>query len=205
MTTFRDRSNHLRMMADAFRDSAVSMLTDYVLSIPGFTTCSGSCKPEHHHYGTHGLVQHTWEVAKLCLNTEGFMYTLGKPVDPKALFLSAAFHDCGKTWDYELVDSYSPGMGNAFDGARWQGTPHKRLIHHISRSALVWAQAVRETGQGGGWEDDVLHAILSHHGTREWGSPVAPKTRLAWMLHLCDNLSARCDDCDRLDVVKGRD
>jgi 3'-5' exoribonuclease len=51
-------------------------------------------------------------------------------------------------------------------------------------------------------EEEVLHAILSHHGMRQWGSPVAPKSRLAWLLHLADSMSARMADADTLDVVK---
>ena len=49
-------------------------------------------------------------------------------------------------------------------------------------------------------EDEVLHCILSHHGQRAWGSPVAPKSIEAWILHLCDGLSARADDYKTLDL-----
>lgn len=38
---------------------------------------------------------------------------------------------------------------------------------------------------------NLLHCILSHHGTLEWGSPVVPKTREAMALHLCDMIDAR--------------
>jgi 3'-5' exoribonuclease len=51
-------------------------------------------------------------------------------------------------------------------------------------------------------ENNVLHNILAHHGQRAWGSPVAPATKEAWILHLADNLSARLDDCDKHDILK---
>ena len=51
-------------------------------------------------------------------------------------------------------------------------------------------------------QEDVLHVILSHHGNRLAGSPVAPKTREAWIIHLCDGISARLYDADTWDVVK---
>ncbi len=197
--TYPDRIPALRERIAHFKDPAMTALGEYLLAVPGFATCSGSCKEVHHHYGTGGLQQHTWEVVTLCMQNEALLFSWGKPTDPKALFLAAAYHDIGKLWDYELDPGYPAGLQPGF----WRGTPHKRLIHHISRSALIWSAAVRETGQGSHWEDDVLHAILSHHGQREWGSPVAPKTRLAWLLHLSDQISARGDDCDRLDVVKG--
>jgi 23S rRNA maturation-related 3'-5' exoribonuclease YhaM len=52
------------------------------------------------------------------------------------------------------------------------------------------------------YHERVCHAILAHHGTREWGSPIAPLSRVAWLVHLCDNLSARMYDAETLDIVK---
>ena len=39
------------------------------------------------------------------------------------------------------------------------------------------------------------------HGQREWGSPVMPKSRVAWLLHLSDGISARMADCETTDHV----
>ena len=35
------------------------------------------------------------------------------------------------------------------------------------------------------------HAVLSHHGQREWGAPILPSTPEACALHYADNLDAR--------------
>jgi 3'-5' exoribonuclease len=37
----------------------------------------------------------------------------------------------------------------------------------------------------------LVHMILSHHGTNEWGSPVVPKTLEAILLHQIDLLDSR--------------
>jgi 3'-5' exoribonuclease len=37
--------------------------------------------------------------------------------------------------------------------------------------------------------DHILHLILSHHGRREWGVPVEPKTKEAELLHNADHRS----------------
>ncbi|HEY4282322.1 MAG TPA: hypothetical protein VGM62_04595, partial [Chthoniobacterales bacterium] len=39
----------------------------------------------------------------------------------------------------------------------------------------------------------LLHLISSHHGEREYGSPVMPKTPEAMTLHYIDNLDARLE------------
>jgi 3'-5' exoribonuclease len=162
-------------------------LANVILHDNRFLICSGSSKRLHHHYGDGGLLRHTTEVVELCLKNNEYFKPLKKAVCERKLFLAALFHDAGKMWDYSCVDG------------QWQSNIHKRHIHHISRSGIVWSQAAKE--QGFEDNDEILHAILAHHGLKEWGSPVSPNTRMAWLLHLCDGISARMDDGDQLDCV----
>jgi len=37
----------------------------------------------------------------------------------------------------------------------------------------------------------LVHLLISHHGTREWGSPVPPRTLEAVLLHQIDMLDSR--------------
>lgn len=166
-------------------------IASVVIDDPRFELWSGSSKKHQHHYGKGGLIQHTCEVVELCFVNFNL---LKLDIDPIELYTSALFHDCGKMWDYEPVDkSYNV----------WVGTEHKRTIHHISRSALVWNSAVAtHNSKYIKYADSVTHNILSHHGQREWGSPVMPKTKAAWLLHLCDGISARMNDADKWDFVK---
>jgi 3'-5' exoribonuclease len=167
-------------------------LIERVLGMPEFSTWSGAARPEHHHYGDGGLARHTYEVIKLCMLNRDALSKM--EMDKEELFLAALYHDVGKLYDYEK-----------FEGV-WQGTSHKRMIHHISRSAITWSHVWRDfemttPGIPVNYHDPVLHAILAHHGSRQYGSPVAPKSQVAWMLHLCDSVSARMDDWNKMDVV----
>jgi 3'-5' exoribonuclease len=45
----------------------------------------------------------------------------------------------------------------------------------------------------------VLHILLSHHGTLENGSPVAPATREATIVHAIDNLGGKLGSFDRIE------
>lgn len=142
---------------------------------PNIFRASGSSKPEVHHYGTNGLAEHTMEVINLSLKT---LYVNVKP-NALILFFAALFHDTGKAWDYEETE---PNV--------WVPTLHRLKIHHISRSCWIW----RECAEGILPEiliDEICHCILSHHGRREWGSPVQPMTPEAHVLHHCDSISAR--------------
>lgn len=177
-----------------------------VISDPRFELWSGSGKAHQHHYGKGGLIRHTYEVVNLCLANMQALDLLD--IDPIEIYLSALFHDCGKMWDYEPIykDVSDPRKNESkliTDYCDWTGTSHKRLIHHISRSALRWNEACSQYSfKYGKYADSVTHNILSHHGCREYGSPVAPKTKAAWLLHLCDGISARMDDADKMDLLK---
>ncbi len=176
-----------------------------VLGDSRFAHWSASARPTTHHYGNGGLARHTLEVVELCLLNNSY-YGTGK-IDEESVFLASLFHDIGKTLDYKWVSVKYLELYTAdykiddcyrhyaeINGGYWCGTEHKYKIHHICRSALIWHDAAKENNVSECRENDVLHAILAHHGRKEWGSPVEPQTKLAWLLHLCDGISARMDD-----------
>lgn len=197
-----DPLTYLRQTAATLGDD-VATLTERVLTYPGFTTCTGSIQ-NRHHYGEGGLLRHTAEVAQLCMLNHGEVvrddWVQPGQLSKRALWLAAVTHDWAKVHDYsphrKVVAAYGDTV--AYGNTTWEKTPHHRLIHHVSRSAILWSQAVAETNLCRDIEEEVTHAILAHHGTH--GSAMMPKTRVAWMLHLCDQISARMDDADRVDL-----
>lgn len=183
----------LRQLA---KDLGLQDFSKHALDLSGFDIWTGCANPKGHHYGKGGLAQHILEVCELAqLNNE----YLGNPAPKEPLFLACLFHDVGKLWDYALEDEKYPKL--LVDYSTWKSTDHKKKIHHITRSVLVFHEACRVENWGW-WEgmspDTVIHAILAHHCRTEWGSPIEPQTKLAWLLHLADNISARLDDGDRI-------
>lgn len=176
---------------------------DYVsvLSDKRFQTWSGAGSDVHHHYGDGGLLKHTyevWEYAREIAAIHSDSINNLDSINLKELFISAVWHDYGKIWDYQKVD----GVWSKHDN-------HARRIHHISRSAIEFQKHVDCLDAIGRIQsdiniDNITHNILSHHGQREWGSPVAPATKEAWILHLADNISARLDDCEKHDRIRGK-
>ena len=169
------------------KEYGVYDIAKFLLDDPRFSLWSGSSKPHQHHYGKGGLAKHTLEVIELCLRTNDYYNNI---VNSQHIILAALFHDSGKMFDYiPKDDTYQD----------WSKGTHARQIHHVSKSAIIWHDAVKSSKLFEDDEEIITHAILSHHGLREWGSPVAPATKLAWMLHLNDGISARIDDCDKYD------
>lgn len=170
-------------------------LAHVVIDNPGFALWTASAHPNVHHYGKGQLAQHTLEVVELSLMNNEYFTAMNKGVDPELLFLAALYHDFGKLKDY-APDAPKQGEFGAYE--MWHSTEHKDRIYHITTSALEWSKAFNShpTSQlfENGAHDEVLHAILAHHGRYEWKSPALPRTRMAWLLHLSDCMSARVDD-----------
>ena len=174
----------------------VDVYEELIRQYPQFTRWPGSHSSKLHHYEEGGLARHTWEIIDLGIETIIHLKLNGK-VSPIEFYLAALFHDTGKMYDYEEKKDM---RGVSY----WQSTSHKREIYHINRSTLIFHDIIADFPDlNAKFHDAVLHDILAHHGRREFGSPVAPKSHCAWLLHLCDSISARMDDADRLDIVKG--
>lgn len=199
--------SNLEKLTNLSKKFNVYELCKPILEMPKFQICSGSGNPAHHHYGDGGLVEHTLDVCQLCLMNNEYFKEYGKGIDEKILFVAAFFHDVGKIHDYKREICTECGNEPV-----WEYSSHKKLIHHISRSVMMFRDCVgdltdRVTTQDRGYEhihwittntvDEIIHAILAHHGAKEYGSPVLPRTGLAWLLHLCDAMSARMDDCSK--------
>lgn len=131
-----------------------------------------------------GLLEHTLNV---CTNALALADRY-KPYDRDLLITGALLHDIGKIREYE----WRRAISYSDEG---------RMLGHIPIGSLMINDALRalapfdkRLGQ------HILHLILSHHGKREYGSPVLPKTREAILLHYGDYtdayLATFCHDID---------
>lgn len=132
-----------------------------VLEDERFFLWAGVSNHSHHHYAG-GLARHTYEVVQIATRVN-VMYGLPSG----QVFLSALWHDFGKIWEF------------AEDGSELAGG-----VWHVPVSARLYQELVGKP------DPAVVQAILSHHGRPEWGSAV-PVSKLDWLLHLSDSMSAR--------------
>ena len=160
-------------------------LTNAVLNNDDFITCSGSGNPKHHHYGDHGLLVHTYEVILTAMSVCNAYYQL--ILDREEIFLSALYHDTGKLKCYHKENGV------------WKYTKLNDLVHHIPFSVMYWMDSCRWAPTKSSLMDNVMHNIVAHHGSREHGSNVSPKTKEAWIVHCADKLSARLNDYETYD------
>lgn len=127
-----------------------------------------------HHAYVGGLLEHSLSMATIARHL-----ALHYPhVNSDLLLCGALLHDVGKGYEYAL----SEGFAHSEDG---------RLVGHIVRGVVLIERAAAELGFPPDELQQLIHLIVSHHGTTEWGSPIVPKTLEAVLLHQIDLLDSR--------------
>jgi 3'-5' exoribonuclease len=133
----------------------------------------------HHAYRS-GLLEH---VLKLVETTSAVAQAYGARRD--LLVAGALLHDLGKLEElsYDTATQYSV-EGN--------------LVGHITLGVMT----LRDAASGiPGFPSELLteleHLVLSHHGSKEFGSPVEPMTIEAFILAACDDLDAKLHQVSR--------
>lgn len=138
----------------------------------------------YHQAYRHGLLEHTLSVAQAVSAAAAFF----PGIDRDVAVTGALLHDIGKTEAY----NEDPLAIDLTDAGRLQG--EIPLGYY-----LVRRQIEELPGFDPGLAQAVLHIILAHHGSLEHGSPVAPATREAVLVHMIDNLGGRLGSFDRLE------
>jgi 3'-5' exoribonuclease len=145
----------------------------------------------YHHARRGGLVEHTAQMMRVAKE----IVPLYPELNLDLLLAGIVFHDCGKLWENALPEN---GFTMSYD-------ERGELMGHISIGLelvnSLWRKVSAENAET--WKnlapasEDVrlhlLHLIGAHHGEREFGSPVSPKTPEAMALHYIDNLDARLE------------
>lgn len=128
-----------------------------------------------HHAYRGGFLEH---IAK--------MLEVGRPIaraygaDEDLVIAGVVLHDIGKLQEL------------AYEGGAGSYTRDGNLVGHIALGLMM----VREAAHGiSGFpvelRSQIEHLVASHHGTREYGSPVEPKTIEAFILASVDELDAK--------------
>lgn len=134
---------------------------------------ASAAKNMHHAYAG-GLLEHTLGVCRGVLAmTELYPY-----LDRQTLLAGALCHDLGK------IRELSSGLLLDYTGAG-------RLLGHITLGLELIGPALEKSNLAPELAEHLRHLILSHHGSREFGSPCLPATAEALALHFADNLDAK--------------
>lgn len=129
---------------------------------------------EIHHNWTGGLLQHTLEIAKYCeLSTNMF-----PNLDKDTLIAGALLHDIGKIHEIDVT-------------TRIKGTIKGQLKGHIPIGFKILSNVMDELNTSEEIRNKLLHILLSHHGSNEFGSPKEPMFSEAVAVYYADEMSSK--------------
>ena len=137
-----------------------------------------------HHAFASGLLEHVWSLTKVCqglANHYASYYShLDPPLNKDVILAAAIVHDIGKLRELRCT---------LFEA---EYTIEGCLLGHV----VMGRDLVREAAlKIEGFPQETLmlleHAILSHHGKKEFGAPVLPLTLEALIVSFADDLDAK--------------
>jgi 3'-5' exoribonuclease len=100
-------------------------------------------------------------------------------LDKDLLITGCIFHDIGKVKELKVKTAI-------------EYTTEGHLVGHISMGQKIVTDAIEQLES---FPDllkyKIIHMILSHHGQKDWGSPVEPLLPEAIALHHIDNLDSK--------------
>jgi 3'-5' exoribonuclease len=167
----------LHGLAGEIADAHLSKLIDSFLSnaefMKEFRRAPAAVSIHHAYIG--GLMEHTLNVA-LVAKALSQIYS---GVDKDLLIAGAILHDVGKIREYDYMTAFR------------FSTEGRLMGHHVLGCEIVRDAAAKITGFPPELLMKLEHIILSHHGTKEWGSPVEPMFTEAMLLHCADLIDAR--------------
>ena len=135
--------------------------------------CYPAAVKNHHEFAS-GLLFHTVSM----LDLASAIQNLYNDIDRDLLLTGVILHDIGKT-----IELSGP--------VATKYTLEGKLLGHIA----IMVSEIRFVAEKHNIHSDVPvlleHMILSHHGEQEFGSPVPPLTREAFILHAVDDLDAK--------------
>jgi len=153
--------------------------------------CQAPAAKGFHHNYIHGLLEHTVSVCRVADAISGQYPDL---LNRDLLLAGALLHDIGKTVEF----SYTTAIDYS-DSGRLLG--HIVLGEKIVADALDRLNSAREGMGLDRFPDELalqlLHLILSHHGEKEYGSPIRPKTPEAFILNHADDIDAKANVFER--------
>ncbi len=152
-------------------DLAIRILTKYKDS---YMTSSAAISMHHNLRG--GLLYHSYRMVKAA-DAICNVYTA---LDRELLMCGAALHDIGKIWEYDTSETGDAAF-----------TASGILFGHL----YMGASLIKSFTAGHDYNKEkvqmLIHMILSHHGTQEWGAVTCPAIPEAMALHYIDNLDAK--------------
>jgi 3'-5' exoribonuclease len=125
-----------------------------------------------HHGWISGLLEHTLSVVHICADIARY-----HSLDEDLLLTGAILHDIGKITEFETTSLIKV-------------TDKGNLLGHITMGVQMLSAKLEGLDVSEVTKNKLLHMVISHHGSKEYGSPKLPSFPEAFIVAKADELDA---------------
>ncbi len=145
---------------------------------------------EIHHARRGGLLEHTPQM----MRTAVALIPIYPQIHWDLVCAGVLFHDSGKLWENDYAEQSFVSHPQVVGELLGHISIGIELVNKLWRT-LETNPEFQEKGSPSSEtvRQHLLHLIASHHGQKEYGAPVTPRTPEGWALHYIDNLDARVE------------
>jgi 3'-5' exoribonuclease len=178
--THAELEGELDEVLASFKNEDVSKIINHLFSTlkENFLTFPAATRNHHEYVG--GLAEHTLSMVEV----GEFMASHYNDVNRDLLIAGILIHDLGK-----MIELSGPLLT--------EYTKKGKLLGHISIGSAIILETANELSIESEVPILLAHMILSHHGKLEFGSPVLPMTKEAYLLSTIDNLDSKMNIIDK--------
>lgn len=168
----------IESVVTSLTDPVLSKICSYIYNKKKALLLTSPASESYHHNYYSGLTFHKVSMLKIA----SILCKQRKIFNEEMLYTAIVLHDIAKPEEFE--HTYGVVQQYTFKG---------KMLGHI---AMVYGWTVEAAlAEGIDLDDETLihlqHILLSHHGQKEWGSPVTPLTIEAIAMHWIDNIDAK--------------
>lgn len=167
--------SQLKEIIESIQDTDIKQLLKSFFDVPEFMkkySETPAAKSNHHNY-VGGLLEHVLGLIKI----SGTLTSVYPELNSELMIAGCILHDIGKIEEYETKTAITFTTEGSLLGHITIGS---KMVEEKINSISNFSEITRKK---------IIHMILSHHGTKEFGSPVLPQFPEAIALH-------KIDDCD---------
>jgi len=174
-----EMKERLAALKDSVEEPNLKKLLDAFFGDREFLEAFSSCPAsiQLHSAAIGGLLHHTLNVADVCLK----IVELHPELDRDLVVTGALLHDIGKVQSFKVTSN----INQTHEG--------NLLGHIILGDQELMSRLGKQQGFPAELASKLRHILLSHHGRKDWGSPVEPMLPEALAVHEADDLDAKLD------------
>ncbi len=170
--------SYISNINSSLKDKYLKMLLDDFLTDEYFLNNfkAAPAAVHYHHAYSGGLLEHSLNVAKVC---ETLYKLYPKKLNRDLMMVGAILHDIGKIIEYKTTTNIKI-------------TEKGMLLGHITLGVKMMLDKIDKIPNFPDLtKDKLIHILLSHHGKKEYGSPVVPSFPEAVAVYYADEADSK--------------